>query len=220
MKRVFTAAVMVLLAVLSLSGTSERAQPEEPATVYIETEASAETPAPTSMPAPTPEPTSEPTPAPEPEPTPDPEPEIPPCPLTENEYQLLAELMVCEAEIVLREGEKWGVSPLARIAAVGWTAFDRLDAGYGETLEEVIKAPYQYAWTTGIIPPEWALDLAHDIGGRWWAEKCGVEDVGRTIPAGYRWFWGDGHENYFRNQYQGGTEWDWSLPDPYKEWTV
>ena len=62
------------------------------------------------------------------------------------------------------------------------------------------------------------MELARDVGHRWWSEKCGEEDVGRTIPADYLWFWGDGRENYFRNQYQGGVTWDWSLPDPYKEW--
>ena len=42
--------------------------------------------------------------------------------------------------------------------------------------------------------------------------------MGRTIPADYLYFEGDGKENYFRKEYQGdGAMWDWSLPDPYKE---
>ena len=60
------------------------------------------------------------------------------------------------------------------------------------------------------------ITLAGDILDRYWAEKNGAEDVGRTLPAGYTFFHGDGRENYFRQQYEKtGDYWDWSLPDPY-----
>ena len=166
---------------------------------------------------PMPQPSLLPTPEPEPEPTPEPTPE--PCPLTDEEYRLLAELMTCEAQVVVWDGEKWGVSPYCRIAAVAWTALNRLDAGdYGDTLEKVIKAPHQFAWKPGIEPPDWMEYLARDVAEAWWAEKQTGQSIGRVIPADYLWFHGDGRENYFRNQYQGGTTWDWSLPDPYEEW--
>ena len=154
-------------------------------------------------------------PYPTPEPTETPAEDLNPCPLTEEDYRTLAELMVCEAEIVMSQGVKFGVSPKARSAAVAWTAFNRFDAGYADTLIGVIKAKSQFAWKEGVEAPEWALELARDVGQRWWAEKCGEEEVGRTLPEGYFWFWGDGWENYFRNKYEGGARWDWSLPDPY-----
>ena len=51
----------------------------------------------------------------------------------------------------------------------------------------------------------------------WGAEKAGEEDVGRTLPADYLFFEGDGAENHFRKEYEKtGETWDWSLPDPYE----
>lgn len=140
---------------------------------------------------------------------------LPPSPFTEADVQLLAELMTAEAEVVMWDGYKYGVSPYARIAAVGWTALNRLDQN-GGTLEEIIKAPHQFAWRSGIEAPDWMITLAADILDRYWAEKNGAENVGRTLPAGYTFFHGDGRENYFRQQYEKtGVYWDWSLPDPY-----
>ena len=140
---------------------------------------------------------------------------LPPSPFTEADVQLLAELMTVEVEVVMWDDYKYGVSPYARIAAVGWTALNRLDQR-GGTLEEIIKAPYQFAWHSGIEAPDWMITLAGDILDRYWAEKNGAEDVGRTLPAGYTFFHGDGRENYFRQQYEKtGEYWDWTLPDPY-----
>lgn len=140
---------------------------------------------------------------------------LPPSPFTEADVRLLAELMTAEAEVVMWDGYKYGVSPYARIAAVGWTALNRLDL-YGGTLEEIIKAPHQFAWHAGIEPEDWMITLADDILGRYWAEKNGQTDVGRTLPASYTFFHGDGRENYFRQQYEKtGEYWGWTLPDPY-----
>lgn len=151
-----------------------------------------------------------------PEPTPEPTPEPSPAsPFTEEDVDLLAELMTAEALVVKWDGERWGVSAYARIAAVGWCALNRYDEG-SATLEEVIKKPNQFAWTEGIEAPEDMRWLAADILDRYWAEKQGQTDVGRTLPASYLFFIGDGRENYFREEYEGtGDVWDWSLPDPY-----
>lgn len=138
-----------------------------------------------------------------------------PCPITEDEYTLMAELMECEAEIVYSAGYRNGISPEARVSAVAWTVLNRLDAGHGKTIESIIKSPYQYAWYPGITAPEWAIKLAKDVGARWWKEHNGYTEVGRTIPPDFMWFYGDGSENYFSDQYKGGNIWDWSLPDPY-----
>ena len=57
--------------------------------------------------------------------------------------------------------------------------------------------------------------LVLDVLGRWEAEKQGQENVGRTLPTEYLFFWGDGWHNHFTTKFQGGDEWDWSLPNPY-----
>ena len=58
--------------------------------------------------------------------------------------------------------------------------------------------------------------LCEDVLTRWYAEKAGETDVGRVLPSDYMWFTGDGEHNYFRNAYEGGKTWDWSLQSPYK----
>lgn len=150
----------------------------------------------------------------EPQPTREP---APPSPFTEADVELLAELMTAEAEVVKWDGERWGVSAYARIAAVGWVVLNRYDEG-GATFEEVIKSPHQFAWREGIEAPADLKWLAADVLARYWAEKNGKVDAGRTLPASYLFFHGDGRENYFREEYiSTGDYWDWSLPDPYKE---
>ena len=51
---------------------------------------------------------------------------------------------------------------------------------------------------------------------RWSRKKAGKTIVGRVLPKAYKWYAGDGKHNYFRNQYQGGTRWNYSLPSPYE----
>ncbi|MCI8602253.1 MAG: hypothetical protein HFE45_11815 [Oscillospiraceae bacterium] len=58
--------------------------------------------------------------------------------------------------------------------------------------------------------------LVRDVLDRWAAEKSGQEDVGRTLPQEYLYFWGDGRHNHFTIEYHGQEEWDWSMPNPYE----
>ena len=58
-------------------------------------------------------------------------------------------------------------------------------------------------------------EITCDVIARWVAEKEGKENVGRVLPQGYYWFYGDGKHNHFRNQYRTNVRWDWSLPTPY-----
>lgn len=152
-----------------------------------------------------------------PEETEEPEPE--PCPITYTEVVMLAQTMHEESQVLCWWGDKWGVSYIARQAAVGWSALNRYDAGYfGSTLAEILSKPHQYAWSADAPVTDHFLWLAQDIVDRWWAEKQGAQDVGRTLPADYLFFEGDGKENHFRKEYEHtGETWDWSLPDPYKE---
>ena len=135
------------------------------------------------------------------------------------EATMLAKTMYGEANVLRWYGDKFGVSYQARQAAVAWVALNRVDAGgFGEDLYEVLTSPNQFAYDPDAPVTDDLLELAWDVLYRWWAEKDGEMDVGRTIPPEYLYFDGDGKENYFRIEYQGtGDVWDWSLPDPYKE---
>lgn len=142
-----------------------------------------------------------------------------PCPISEEEIVMLAQTVYQEANVLYWNGEKWGVSYQARQAAVAWVALNRLDVGgYGDTLGEVLSRPAQFAYYPDTPATEAMLELAQDVVDRWWTEKQGELDAGRTIPSDYLFFEGDGRENYFRKTYQNtGETWDWSLPDPYEE---
>lgn len=153
-------------------------------------------------------PEPEPAPPPVASPTPSPEPE-PPHPFTEEEVVMLAKTIGAEAYIVPSK---------ARQAAVGWCALNRLDDGrFGDTLAEVLSTPRQFAYREDAeVYPE-MLELAEDILCLWAAEKNGDLVMGRTLPADYLYFEGDGRENHFRKTEGAAQEWDWSLPDPYGE---
>ena len=135
------------------------------------------------------------------------------------EAVMLAKTMYAEANVLHWYGDNFGVSYKARQAAVAWVALNRVDAGgFGEDLYEVLTRPNQFAYDPDAPVTDELLELARDVLYRWWAEKDGETDVGRTISPEYLYFDGDGKENYFRIEYQGtGEVWDWSLPDPYKE---
>lgn len=148
-----------------------------------------------------------------------PEPTPPPCPITYEEIVMLAQTMHEEGQVVYWNGTNYGVSYIARQAGVGWCALNRLDnGGFGDTLAEVLSKPYQFAWREDAPVTDHFLWLAQDIVDRWWAEKQGATDVGRTLPSDYLFFEGDGRENHFRTEYEKPCEiWDWSIPDPYEE---
>lgn len=155
-----------------------------------------ETPAPLLSIAPTPEPMSS--------------PEAAALPWTYEEVEMLAKTIWAEAR---------GVPSTARQAAVAWCALNRLDAGtFGDTLAEVLSKPYQFAYDPASPVTDEFLTLADDVLCRWYLEKTGAQDVGRTLPEDYLFFEGDGLENHFRKEYEKtGDTWDWSLPDPYGE---
>ena len=46
-------------------------------------------------------------------------------------------------------------------------------------------------------------------------EKEGYASVGRVLPNDYFFFTGDGSYNYFRQNFDSTTYWNWSLPTPY-----
>ena len=118
-------------------------------------------------------------------------------------------------------GEARGVYSLTEQACVMWTVLNRVDAGYGDTIAEVITAPGQYYYSSSFGTIDGygrdLVALAEDVLTRWYREKAGETDVGRVLPADYLWFHGDGEHNWFRNAYQSPYDkWYYSWPSPYE----
>ena len=118
------------------------------------------------------------------------------------------------AKIVYREAR--GIPQKSHQAAVIWCILNRLDDGYwGDDIITVATYPNAFAWVPDTPVEEEFMDLAIDVVTRWNWEKQGLQDVGRTLPATYLYFTGDGDFNYFTEEWKGTEYWDWSLPDPY-----
>ena len=112
-------------------------------------------------------------------------------------------------------GEARGCSRLHQSAVV-WCVLNRVDDGYG-SISEVILAPNQFVGYNSNLPVTDDIKaLVEDVLIRWQMEKKCCGDIGRTLPPEYRWFYGDGKVNYFRDAYKGNyNTWDWSLENPY-----
>ena len=99
----------------------------------------------------------------------------------------------------------------AEKAMVAWTVLNRLDDGYGgaTNVYEVVSASGQfYGFLAGTTPPENLLEIARDVLRRHEAEWAGYTGVGRVLPPGYYYFYGDGAHNYFYGE--GGGSYDFS----------
>lgn len=127
--------------------------------------------------------------------------------VTVAELQTLAKIVYQEAR---------GISQKSHQAAVIWCILNRLDNGYwGDDIITVATYPNAFAWVPDTPVEEEFMDLAIDVVTRWNWEKQGLQDVGRTLPATYLYFTGNGDFNYFTREWKGTEYWDWSLPDPY-----
>lgn len=124
--------------------------------------------------------------------------------------------VVTLAKVIFREAG--GIPSDMEKACVGWVACNRVDAGYGETIYEVLTAPYQFAWIEDTPIREDLYALALDVLTRWNNEKNGIDNVGRVLPSNYMWFYGDGYHNHFRDSYSGNFSiWNYSLENPYED---
>lgn len=130
------------------------------------------------------------------------------------EYRHTEEEIEIVAKILYRECR--GIKSKTEQACVVWTMCNRVDAGYADTIKAVATAEDQYAWYPDTPVWDELYELAEDVLVRWSKESAGYEDVGRVLPNDYLWFSGDGKHNNFRNQYKGGTRWDYSLETPYE----
>jgi hypothetical protein len=103
-------------------------------------------------------------------------------------------------------------------AAGAWCILNRGPAtGYPDTIEGVVTSKHQFAgYDQGHPVTDELRDLAIDVLQRWHSEQDGEAEVGRVLPSDYTFFWGDGYENYFTNEWKGTDYWDWSMPNPYE----
>ena len=132
----------------------------------------------------------------------------------EKEYELNQDEVNALARTVW--GEARGVPSKAEQAAVIWCILNRVDAGYANSIIGVITAPGQFAGYSSSYPvTDEFEELAKDVLIRWYKEKDGETDVGRTLPQGYYYFNGSGGHNWFRQEFRSSSYWDWSLPNPY-----
>ena len=93
---------------------------------------------------------------------------------------------------------------------------NRYDAGYADTIIEVVTAKNQFVGYRASNPvDEELMELVMDVLDRWNKEKHGETEVGRVLPADYMWFRGDGRYNHFRNEYNSTARWGWNLEDIY-----
>ena len=108
-------------------------------------------------------------------------------------------------------GEARGLSDYERSLVV-WCILNRYEDGsFGKTIQEVITKPYQFQGYKESFPvDEDILTLCRDVLNRW-----ANDEEGRTLPKEYLYFYGDGKHNYYTTDFQGGSKYDFSLPDPY-----
>lgn len=103
-------------------------------------------------------------------------------------------------------------------AAVAWCILNRVDdPRFGNTVEAVVTAPYQFAFAEDTPVMAVQAAIAEDVLRRWHDEKIGLENVGRVLPAEYCFFWGDNERNYFRTTNGSQVYFEWTLPTPYGE---
>lgn len=108
------------------------------------------------------------------------------------------------------------------LSMVAWTILNRYDAGgrFGKSIMGVICYPNQFAYNKrSPLVSDRGIDLvwlAKDVLARWYKEKQGATDVGRTLPAGYYFYYGNGSHNLFRQTNSGKGSYNFGLPNPYQ----
>lgn len=134
-------------------------------------------------------------------------------PYTEDDVIALAKMAYGEAFVTKSDTE---------MSASMWCVCNRPDSGnrFYEGCESVFDIVTQdcqfYGYNESNPVDEHLVWLARDVLDRWVAEQNGADDVGRTLPQEYCFFWGDGLHNHFTTEHLGGIEYDWSLPSPYE----
>lgn len=102
---------------------------------------------------------------------------------------------------------------------VCWCILNRWDAGkYGNTLNDVIWSRSQFAHSKKTVSDSGTnlVWIAQDVLQRWYKEKHGYKDVGRTLPQGYCFYYGNGRHNFFRMKNSGAGAYEFGLSNPYE----
>lgn len=100
-----------------------------------------------------------------------------------------------------------------------WCILNRLDSGrFGATLNAVIWSKSQFAHSTRTVSDRGTdlIALAQDVLSRWYREKNGETNVGRTLPPGYCFYYGNGKHNFFRATNSGRGSYEFGLWNPYE----
>lgn len=101
-------------------------------------------------------------------------------------------------------------------AAVVWCILNRVDhEGYGDTIQSTLTSPNQFAYYPDTPVLDSHTEIAKDVVTRWLIEHKGYSDVGRVLPQDYLFFTGDGQFNYFRQNFNSTTFWNWNMDSPY-----
>lgn len=122
---------------------------------------------------------------------------------------------------IMVHGEAGGVASITERSGCLWIACNRVvNVRYPDSLESVIEQKWQFdGYDPNGTYTEADYNLAVDVFERFYREQNGEspEAVGRTLPAEYIFFTGDGAHNYFTKE-QNGTPYIWGsqLISPYK----
>ena len=144
-----------------------------------------------------------------------------PATMAETEYETPKVTKSDDVTILAKTiwAEARGIKSKTEKAAVAWCVLNRVDSdgyGCGISVEYVATFPGQFAYDPDNPVTDDCLRIAEDVYSRWKAEKNGVTDVGRVLPAEYLFFTGDSEHNYFTAQWQGSDVWGWELTSPYE----
>ena len=135
-------------------------------------------------------------------------------PYTDQDVEALCKMVWGEALITHSDME---------MSATVWCAINRLESGDPyfagcHSLYDIVTQPgqfYGYDESNPVDPHiEW---LVNDVLSLWEKEADGGRVAGRTLPAEYLYFIGDGRHNHFTTEFMGGVEWDWSYTNPYDD---
>lgn len=147
-------------------------------------------------------------------------------PVDEQESLIEVLAKICTNEIGGLTDETAYSTTRMEEAAVVWCVLNR--AGYAATPEQVIqtcKERNQFAYRHYTQPDADIMCTVEDVLIRWIFENhnwCATESVvdstvGRTLPATYLFFTGDGEHNHFREAFKSTEHWDWCYADPYAQ---
>lgn len=147
----------------------------------------------------------------------------------EEPYNDMRKYELNEKEVIMLSklvwGEAMGLDKLEQSAVV-WCVLNRVDSvskHFPDTIKEVILQQNQFSGYHKWCPVRDDIkELVEDVLVRWYMEKDGIENVGRTLPKNYYYFRGFQKHNWFftKEEYHRGkyerNYWDWSLENPYE----